>query len=561
MGRTTKRWLLGLSATLGVLIVGTIGAGYWASQRLEPFVREKTTQFLSKRFDADVRLESFKVRLSWKSTWEVLLNKGKGADAKVEAGPLVLSLNKYPNLPPLLSLKKLRFTVDLGSLAQETAVVRQIRLEGMDINLPPKQPKPPAAAAPGGKAPPLASPQRAAGKGTEPTGLPPAGDDAEAASAANKKSSAPPVMIDVIEAPGTRLAIHPKDPTRAPLVWELHKLVLRGATAGRPLDYDAELTNAKPPGLIHCKGQFGPWVSKSPSDSPISGDFTFENADLSVFKGIAGILASKGSFQGTLDEIIVDGSTTTPDFRLTHSGNKVPLATEYHAIVNGTNGNTILDPVKARLGSSSFTVKGGVVRNAGEKGKTVDLNANIPAGRIQDFLLLAMKGSTPIMKGGINLTTRVLVPPGKGHIADKLQLQGTFQLIDGRFTSATVQNKLDDLSRRAQGTPTDQGIAEVPVVMSGDFKMGGGRIDFPKLFFSIPGADVDLSGGYIFSNEALDFTGEAKVEARVSQMMVTRWKRWALKPVDPYFAKQGHGTVAKFKVGGTRDDPKFNLKK
>ncbi len=550
MSKTKKNWLIGVSATLGVLIAATVGAGYWAAQRLEPFVKEKTTSYLGKRFKANVRLESFKVRLSWLSTWDVLLNKGRGADAHVEAGPLLLSLDQFPHLPALLSLKKLKFTVDLGSLATETAVVRQIQLEGLDINLPPKQPKPETAAKPEVKSD--AMPET---KPPEPEA------EEEATPAAGKKSSAPTIIVDVIEAPGARLAIHPKDPARAPLVWELHKLVLRGATSGRPFDYDAELTNAKPPGLIHSKGKFGPWVSKSPSDSPISGEYTFENADLSVFKGIAGTLASKGSFQGTLDEIIVDGTTTTPDFRLTHSGNKVPLETEYHAIVNGTNGNTILDPVKAKLGASPFTVKGGVVRNVGEKGKTVDLTATIPAGRIQDFLLLAMKGNKPIMTGRISLNTRVLVPPGKGHIADKLQLQGAFKLSEANFTSATVQNKLDDLSRRAQGTPTDQGISEVPVVMSGNFKMGGGRIGFPKLFFSIPGADVDLSGNYIFASETLDFTGEAKVEARVSQMMVTKWKRWALKPVDPYFAKQGHGTVAKFKVKGTRDEPKFDLTK
>jgi hypothetical protein len=81
---------------------------------------------------------------------------------------------------------------------------------------------------------------------------------------------------------------------------------------------------------------------------------------------------------------------------------------------------------------------------------------------------------------------------------------------------------------------------------------------FPKLAFSIPGADVRVAGQYRFRQEVLDFSGEARIQARVSQMMKTGWKRWALKPVDPFFSKQGYGTVAQFTITGTRDQPKFS---
>jgi hypothetical protein len=37
------------------------------------------------------------------------------------------------------------------------------------------------------------------------------------------------------------------------------------------------------------------------------------------------------------------------------------------------------------------------------------------------------------------------------------------------------------------------------------------------------------------------------------------WKRWALKPVDPFFAKRGAGTFLKIKVDGTSREPKFGL--
>jgi len=47
-----------------------------------------------------------------------------------------------------------------------------------------------------------------------------------------------------------------------------------------------------------------------------------------------------------------------PDFRLTHFGNALPLKTRFHAKVDGTNGDTWLEPVDATLGRSHFTAEG-----------------------------------------------------------------------------------------------------------------------------------------------------------------------------------------------------------
>jgi hypothetical protein len=40
---------------------------------------------------------------------------------------------------------------------------------------------------------------------------------------------------------------------------------------------------------------------------------------------------------------------------------------------------------------------------------------------------------------------------------------------------------------------------------------------------------------------------------------MTGWKRWALRPVDPFFSKHGAGTYLKIKVEGTSKQPKFGL--
>ena len=116
------------------------------------------------------------------------------------------------------------------------------------------------------------------------------------------------------------------------------------------MGFEAELTNPRPVGTIHTKGSFGPWVVEDPGESPVTGDYQFEHADLGGFKGIAGILSSTGHYEGTLRDIVVDGETDTPDFRLTHFGTALPLHTNFHARVDGTNGDTWLEPVEATLG-------------------------------------------------------------------------------------------------------------------------------------------------------------------------------------------------------------------
>src|SRR5262249_7194861 len=152
----------------------------------------------------------------------------------------------------------------------------------------------------------------------------------------------------------------------------------------------------------------------------------------------------------------------TPDFRLTMGGNRMPLRTQFHAIVDGTNGNTLLEPVEAQLGGTVFECRGGVVRNRDEIGKTVALDVNLRRGVVEDLLRLAMKGNKPILKGGLKLTLKLVVPPGQGEIADRLKASGSFFLRDARFTSPTVQEKIDSLSRRGQGRPKDESIGEVP---------------------------------------------------------------------------------------------------
>ncbi len=87
-----------------------------------------------------------------------------------------------------------------------------------------------------------------------------------------------------------------------------------------PLTYHLKVHNPEPPGEVTASGKFGIWDDNDPGQTPISGEYTFDHADLSVYHGIAGILSSLGKFRGNLDHIDISGTTDTPDFEVNPAG-------------------------------------------------------------------------------------------------------------------------------------------------------------------------------------------------------------------------------------------------
>ncbi|MGB9147068.1 MAG: hypothetical protein WCC14_14670, partial [Acidobacteriaceae bacterium] len=273
------------------------------------------------------------------------------------------------------------------------------------------------------------------------------------------------------------------------------------------------------------------------------------------------------------NEIVVDGETTTPDFRLSTADHPMSLKTKFHAIVDGTNGDTHLEPVDAWLEQTHIVASGDVAHVPGQKGRDIRLNFTVDPGRIQDLLELAVKSAQPLMNGQVQIHAGFNIPPGDESVIDKLQLKGTFSLDGIHFTSDKIQNKVDELSLRGQGKPKEaqqegdamkngnsqQAVAaDVASQMRGNFTLANGKVSISTLNYLVPGAEVALSGDYTLDGEALNFTGTARLDAHVSQM-VTGWKSWLLKPVDPFFAKNGAGTEVPVKITGTRSSPQVGL--
>jgi len=74
----------------------------------------------------------------------------------------------------------------------------------------------------------------------------------------------------------------------------------------------------------------------------------------------------------------------------------------------------------------------------------------------------------------------------------------------------------------------------------------------------VPGATIQLKGTYGVQGGTLDFIGNAKMQASVSEM-VGGWKGLLLTPLDRYLKKDGAGTEIPIHIRGTRDQPQFGI--
>ena len=92
------------------------------------------------------------------------------------------------------------------------------------------------------------------------------------------------------------------------------------------------------------------------------------------------------------------------------AGNPLPLSTTFEALVDGTNGNTVLQPVRATLGHTNFTTAGAVIKNEEYSKRSINLDVTMPNGDMRDLLRLAMKGP-PFMEGFINMKSSIDIPP------------------------------------------------------------------------------------------------------------------------------------------------------
>jgi hypothetical protein len=480
----------------------------------EPILRTRVIETLSARFKSRVELGELHV---WVAD-----------GVHVDGGGLKIFGATDPNaweegVQPLLEVGEFRFQTALRNLFREPMHVDIIYVDGLILNVPPKNDR----------------------------------QMKELRQRGRKMS----IFVDRFVCANTEVVINTAKPGKPPLEFDISDLRLKDIGPGLPLQFNATLVNPKPVGDIQSTGRFGPLNEDRPRDTAVIGTYSFTNADLGTIRGIGGILSSTGKYGGTLGRIEVEGQTDTPDFQIAVSGHRVPLHTEFHAIVDGTDGDTYLHPVKARVLHSSFTASGKIVRLTNTHGHDVELNVVLGQARIEDLLKLGVKTDPPIMTGTVAMKTRLNLPPGPEDIAKRLRLDGSFHIPAAHFTTDKVQGRIDSLSQRSRGIHTAKQAQSEPNVTSeleGKFILSQGLLSFSYLHFLIPGTHADMTGQYSLDGNTFDFHGMLRLDAKLSQM-TTGWKSILLKPVDPFFHKHGAGTELPFKISGTRQSPRFGL--
>lgn len=509
---TRKRKILAiiLLAVLAFAIALSVLAHY-----AQPLLRARVIETLSTRFQSRVDLADLQV-----SVYRGLEVSGEGL---MIYGPNDPNIHRE-GIQPLIGVDKFRFRTTVMDLLRSPMHVGTVYIKGLQLNIPPK------------------------------------GERRQLSGMAHKEGKIT-IVVDEFRSEKAELIINTNRPDKLPLEFDITNLVMKDIGRDRPLAFSATLVNPKPVGDIVSKGEFGPFRPDDPRESPVRGDYTFSHADLGTLKGIAGILSSTGHYDGTLGRIVVDGQTDTPDFRINISGHPVPLKTTFHALVDGTSGNTYLQPVEATILDTPLTATGFVIRSAAPQGHHIQLDVTIRAGKIADLLHLAVRTDPPVMTGTVRLRTKLDLPAGDSDIADRLFLKGTFQVTGAHFSNQSIQSKVDALSMRSQGKPKlamDQIPDNVRSQMGGSFVLKNSVLNLPDLVFQMPGTRVALAGDYSLDGNRFDLQGHARFDAHLSQM-VGGWKSVLLKPVDPFFSKHGAGTDLPIKIDGTKSEPHFGL--
>lgn len=504
-----RRWRRTLVALVLLTVLAVVVLS-WAS-RATPLVHARVVSALNERFESEVLLETFQM-----SVFPRPEINGSGVVVRGEGRTDV----------PLVRIGTFSASAGVFGLLGTPVRLRVVELDRLEIQIPS-----------GGV-------RGVGGSGAS----------------ANETTGRPRVqlVIDEIVSHAAHLQIASREAGKLPRVFDIHDLHILGFGEQDGAAFRATLTNPKPQGRIDTEGRFGPWKPREPRTTPLQGTYTFTNADMNTIKGLGGTLSSRGNYSGVLERIQVTGETDTPDFSIDVAGRPMPLTTRFTAVVDGTNGNTALEQVDARLVESHIHAKGDVVRTEDVKGRHVTLDITIHKARIEDLLNLAMKGSKPPLTGAVKVNTKFVLPAGDVDVVRKLRLDGEFALDRARFTNFNVQKRIDALSRQAQGADSPGEGESIVSQLRGRFVLKDATLSFSNLTFAVPGAIVQLAGSYHLESEALDFSGHLLLDASLRE--TTSGMKAVLATIaQPFFRRKGGGTKIPIRVGGTRAKPAFGL--
>jgi hypothetical protein len=495
---STRRWLLPLAIVilLALCIAGIILAFHW------PFSSQEVTQSVQESWPGKIAVQSFH-RTYFPHPGCVLEN-------------VALTRGSDSSAPPLVAIQRVTIQANYHDLLLRPGYISRIILEGLKISVPAEQ----------------------------------------ETSASQRTSSKSSTRIGEVFTKDAILEVARKDD--GPLKFEIHQLTLKSISDSSPMSYDLAMRNAEPPGEIRSRGKLGPWDRQHMSDIPLSGIYTFDDVDLGVFQGIGGILAGKGDFNGVLGRIETQGTTDTPKFEVTHSHHAVALKAKFNATVDGMSGDTVLHSVDTMLIKTPVHIEGSVTGKPGQPGKTTSLDANVRNGRIQDILWLFVHEPKAPMEGATNFRAHIVWPSGHQPFLKRVVLQGEFEIEHAQWTKPERQMSVNMLSKKASGKKKDPETPNVTADLKGSVLLSDEIAKFHDTSFTVPGAEATLRGTYNLGDTKIDFHGDLKTEASLSDDG-SGVKAVLLKPLDPLFKKKHAGAEVPVEMTGTYHNPHFGV--
>jgi AsmA-like C-terminal region len=422
------------------------------------------------------------------------------------------------SVPPLVTVERLTIAGDYASLLTFSKQLREIRAERMHIRIPQKSDR---------------SPHRDA----------------------KESSSTREISIQRFIAEESVLEFAPKDPSDEPFVIQIHRTVLSPATTNAAMSFETSLRIPEPPGDVQAKGRFGPWDKSDPFQTPVSGTYSFEHADLGKFRGLGGTLGSTGRFEGTVASIDVNGETDVEDFRVHDASHGLHLKAGFRAMVSGRTGDVGIRRVETRFLRTAVISEGAVAAPGTGFPKTVSLDIAVNDGRIQDLLRL-VSSRPPGMTGEVSLRCKAGLPPGDRPFLEKLTLTGQIGIDDARFTNSKTQHGLERISRNALHGEDDP--AGVVSDVRGRVSVANGVATLSRVTFRVPGAWAAMSGTYHLVTHRVDLRGTVHLEENLSQT-TKGVKSFLLKALDPFFRKKKHLSVVPIRITGTYGNTSIKL--
>jgi hypothetical protein len=475
-----------------------------------PFTEAAVAKTLQDRFAREVRIRKF---------------RGTFFPPGCVAEGVDFLHRKRKDLPPLITVESLTLRTGYTGLFRITKLIDYVKVTGLHLRVPPKNP-----------------------------------DTTQETFPLTNSVSGKTLVIGEITTDNAVVEFLDKQLQEDKFVLKIDHLTLDHVAQSDPVTFHARFNNTEPPGEIRSDGQFGPWNDDDPGSTQLSGSYTYEHVKLGVFEGIAGTLSSQGKFSGTLGHINAEGSVDVPDFAVSGSKHPDHLASNYQAVIDGTNGDTFLTRAESHFRKTTILSQGDVKGHTGQHGKTVMLTMSVAQGRIEDLLHLFTGSTQPAEIGDVRLQTKVQLPPGPQGFLRRLRLEGDFGIGSGYFTNREIQEPVNRLAESARGESKQHEEADQSTVLSnlrGHVSAKGGIATLSKTSFTEPGTFAEMEGTYNLVDNKVNLRGVLHTNGKLADTK-TGFKSLVLKAMGPFLKKKSV-TVVPFEITGTASDPSFAL--